>query len=251
MKTATPQASLPAAVPRTQRADGELARERLLQAALRLFAEHGYAKTSIRQIALAAQANVAAVSYYFGDKAGLYRAVYCCVPKRSAPNGDVTLDAQPGTPATSLTGLFAQFLEPLKHGEQVRLWMKLHRREMLEPTGVWKEKLDNGIRPMHAALVALLCDRLGLAAPDDEVHRLAISIAGLAVHLFIGCDVIEALAPQLTKGPDAMDLWRQRLLTYAEAMIAAEVRRRARPLRAAAAARQVNRTMNRKPKGAS
>jgi len=38
--------------------------------------EQGFAKTSIREIALAAQANVASISYYFGDKAGLYRAVF-------------------------------------------------------------------------------------------------------------------------------------------------------------------------------
>lgn len=221
-------ASVPVADPvpalRAARGHGELSRERLLQAALRLFAEQGYAKTSIRQIAWAAQANVAAVSYYFGDKAGLYRAVYCRPP--GCDTKEASFGAQTGTQPTSLTGLFAQFLEPLKRGEEVRLWMKLHRREMLEPTGLWKEKLDNGIRPMHAALVALLCERFGLKQPDDEVHRLAISISGLAVHLFVGCDVIEALAPQLSATPESFDLWRDRLLGYAEAMIAAELTRR-------------------------
>ena len=41
---------------------------RLFSAALRLFAENGFAKTSIRQIAEAAGANTAPISYYFGDK---------------------------------------------------------------------------------------------------------------------------------------------------------------------------------------
>jgi hypothetical protein len=169
---------------------------------------------------------VAAVSYYFGDKAGLYREVYCGLPQATGENAAL-VEAEPGSGTVTLACLFARFLEPLKHGEQVRLWMKLHRREMLEPTGVWKEKLDSGIRPMHASLVAILCARFGLARPDDEVHRLAISIAGLAVHLYVGCDVIEALAPQLSRGPEAFDRWRERLLDYAEAMIAAEQRRRA------------------------
>jgi hypothetical protein len=160
--------------------------------------------------------------------AGLYRAVYCR-PPGCGGNG-ASFGAQSGPQPTSLTSLFAQFLEPLKRGDEVRLWMKLHRREMLEPTGLWKEKLDNGIRPMHAALVALLCERFGLKQPDDEVHRLAISLSGLAVHLFVGCDVIEALAPQLSATPESFDLWRERLLGYAEAMIAAEqTRRRALP----------------------
>ena len=213
--------------PRVTRGDGELSRERILQGALRLFAEQGYAKTSIRQIALAAQVNVAAVSYYFGDKAGLYREIYCGLP-HAAGSKDAAIERQPGSAATSLPCLFEQFLEPLKRGAEVHLWMKLHRREMLEPTGLWKDKLENGIRPMHASLVALLCERLGLAKPDDEVRRLAISIAGLAVHLYIGYDAVVELAPQLFRRERDLDLWRERLLGYAEAMIASERRRRAR-----------------------
>ena len=35
---------------RVTRGDGEVSRERILQGALRLFAEQGYAKTSIRKV---------------------------------------------------------------------------------------------------------------------------------------------------------------------------------------------------------
>jgi AcrR family transcriptional regulator len=52
-------------------------------AALKLFSEQGYAKTSIRAIAAEAQVNVASVSYYFGDKAALYAALF------SAPFGSL------------------------------------------------------------------------------------------------------------------------------------------------------------------
>ena len=47
-------------------------RDRILDAARHLFAEHGYDGTSIRDITIAAEANVAAVGYYFGSKDGLY-----------------------------------------------------------------------------------------------------------------------------------------------------------------------------------
>eukprot|EP01034_Spumella_vulgaris_P043923 gene43923-54579_t len=56
--------------------DAADSRARLLDAALRLFAEQGFAKTSIRQIAEAASVNTALISYYFGDKKGLYTAAY-------------------------------------------------------------------------------------------------------------------------------------------------------------------------------
>ena len=44
--------------------------------ALRLFAENGYHKTSIRDIAREAEVNIAMVSYYFGSKDKLLEAVF-------------------------------------------------------------------------------------------------------------------------------------------------------------------------------
>lgn len=48
---------------------------RLLDAAERLFAEHGLGNTSLRAITQEAGANLAAVNYHFGSKEGLIRAV--------------------------------------------------------------------------------------------------------------------------------------------------------------------------------
>jgi AcrR family transcriptional regulator len=202
---------------------GEPARERLLLAGLRLFAEQGYAKTSIRQIALAAGANVAAVSYYFGNKAGLYRAVFW---GGAAPADGA--QANPGWSEASLDGFFEHILAPLRSGAQARLWIKLHRREMIEPAGLWREKVDRGMQPMHAALVAMLCRRLGVERADDEVLALATLIIGPAVHLLVNCEVIDALAPQLLAGPNAVDTWCERLVRSAETLIKAEHARRVR-----------------------
>ena len=51
-------------------------RSRLLRSGLRLFALQGFAKTSTRELAEDAGVNIASISYYFGDKAGLYRAAF-------------------------------------------------------------------------------------------------------------------------------------------------------------------------------
>lgn len=48
----------------------------LLDVAERLFAERGIERTSIRQLTAEAKANLAAVSYHFGSKEGLVRAVF-------------------------------------------------------------------------------------------------------------------------------------------------------------------------------
>jgi AcrR family transcriptional regulator len=51
-------------------------REALLLAAVRLFSRNGYSAVSMREIAKAANANVGSLTYHFGSKANLLRALY-------------------------------------------------------------------------------------------------------------------------------------------------------------------------------
>ena len=93
--------------------EGEASRQRLLHAAVRLFAERGFANTSVRQIAAAAQANVGAIAYYFGDKQGLYRAAF--TEPMGQPQDDIVRFEGPELSlAQALRGLYAGFVDPLK-----------------------------------------------------------------------------------------------------------------------------------------
>lgn len=51
-------------------------RDRILDAAERQFSEQGFHLTTLRQITQAAEANLAAVNYYFGSKQELIRAIF-------------------------------------------------------------------------------------------------------------------------------------------------------------------------------
>jgi AcrR family transcriptional regulator len=59
----------------TDRTDGERTRQRILRAALRCFAERGYAGTAMGDIARAARVSKPALYYHFRDKAALFRAL--------------------------------------------------------------------------------------------------------------------------------------------------------------------------------
>jgi AcrR family transcriptional regulator len=203
-------------------------RARLLQAAIRLFAHQGFARTSTRELAEAAQVNVAAISYHFGDKAGLYRAAFL---EPMDPTEDLARFTDPALPlADALAGFYAGFLEPLRQGEDARLCTKLHLREMLESTGLIENGLAASIQPLHDALLALLVRHLGLDAVDDELQRLALCIEGLGVQLHVGLDINEAIAPGINTAPGAIDHWHGTLLRAALAMVEAEAARRGRPL---------------------
>ena len=200
-------------------------RQCLLHAALRCFAEHGYAKASTRMIAEAAQANIASIKYYFGDKAGIYRAAF--TEPMGQPQDDIKLfDSPELSLEQALQGLYSGFIEPLKMGELVQLCTKLHMREMVEPTGLWQEEISQGIEPYLQALVKVLCRHLQVKQPDDDVYRLALCIVAQAVFLYMGRDVLVAVRPRLLSDAEQLDVMQQRLVQYALAMVHGEQERR-------------------------
>lgn len=56
--------------------DDGSARKKLIDVAIHLFAQNGLEGTSTRDIAKAAGVNISLISYYFGGKEGLYKAVF-------------------------------------------------------------------------------------------------------------------------------------------------------------------------------
>ncbi|MDD5410486.1 MAG: CerR family C-terminal domain-containing protein, partial [Methylobacter sp.] len=166
------------------------------------------------------------IRYYFGDKAGLYCAVF------TEPMGETKCHTNIATYSDlllteALDRFFKEFLEPLKKGEEIRLVMKLHFREMIEPTGVWQQEIDAEIKPQHEALVAMLKKNLGLQRIDADVHRLAFAIIGMAVHFYVGQEVVSTISPQMLNTPKSIDVLAERLVGYAVSMIEGEARRRA------------------------
>ncbi|NGZ88381.1 CerR family C-terminal domain-containing protein [Duganella aceris] len=220
-KPTSTDASQPADDARKPRSDGEQSRLRLLAAAMRLFGEQGFSKTSTREIAQAANANVAAISYYFGDKAGLYQACFSsiCAPAES----NIAQFSPPHfTLREALQGYYAQLMAPLLAGQDAEVLIKLFYREMLEPTGLWQNEIDINIKPEHAALVQVLCRHLGLAQPDDDVHRLAYAIVGLGIQILIGRDVVNQITPHMLASPEAIAQWSGYLVDFAEALVNAQ-----------------------------
>jgi TetR/AcrR family transcriptional regulator len=81
--------------------DPERTRERLLEAALAEFGEHGYAGARISAIARRAGVNQQLISYYFDGKEGLFKALQSRWRDTSAQAGD---------PARGLADVVAEFL---------------------------------------------------------------------------------------------------------------------------------------------
>jgi len=223
-----PQSTLPPARTST---DGRLARgldtrARLLQAALRLFAEKGYAQTSTREICVAAGVNAASIHYYFGDKAGLYRAVYLAPIQQLMVAARAIAAAGDPFEAT-MRRTYEAFLAPLKESDARAMQiLKLHFREQADPTGLAGDEVVAVGRSHFEALVAMLVRELALPAPDDDVRRLASSLIALAVDFLTSADWLRQVAPQLHAGAAAIDRMAERLTGYAVALLEHERSRR-------------------------
>ncbi len=200
-------------------------REKILLTALELFAEQGFERATVRQIARKAEVNISAISYYFGDKAGLYRAAYTEAMPCSVDDIEAFEQSNPGL-EQALNILFNGFIAPLKQSELVKLCLRLHMRELVEPTGLWSETISNDIAPRRQALLMVLQKHLNLREVDDDLHRLAMSIVAMGVHLLIGRDVIEKVCPQIIDTSQGLDDTQAALVRFSVSMVEAEATRR-------------------------
>jgi len=200
---------------------GARARERLLQEAMRIFADKGFAKASTREICQAAEVNVAAIHYYFGDKAGLYRAVLL------RPIEALSLEfAQFDDPALPLDGalrcLMSAFLCPPGEEGNADWGMGLHLRGMVEPSAAYKDVIAQHVLPHHQRVVQLLARHVGAAGPDDALHQLAFALVAMVHDYSMSAEFMRVLAPGLLSGEDAMGRVLNRLVGYGVALVGHE-----------------------------
>jgi TetR/AcrR family transcriptional regulator, regulator of cefoperazone and chloramphenicol sensitivity len=207
---------------------GEDPRERLFAAATRVFADKGYANASTREICAAAGVNVAAIHYYFGDKAALYRAVFLNPVQGLVSAGLEALHET--TPLEeAMRGLYSIFIDLVTSTDGADHLMRLHVREMLEPSGLIGDALPEVIAPHHAALVALVCRELKLSKHDSDVSRLVFAIMGLANIYCTDTMILNKLAPEVLGSKRATDTLVERLTGYACALVRHEAARRTKP----------------------
>ncbi|HET8693975.1 MAG TPA: CerR family C-terminal domain-containing protein [Aquabacterium sp.] len=203
---------------------GERARERLIEVASRMFADKGFAKASTREICLAAGQNVAAIHYYFGDKAGLYRAVLER-PLESMVAVFAEFDA-PDLPLDQALRLFMSALLYPWGQEQAEWCLRLHLREMIEPTHEYKDVIAQHVLPLHTKLVELLARHVGARQVDDALHQLAFALAAMVHDYGMSREFMAVLAPSLLKGEGALDRVLTRLVGYGLALVEHERRQR-------------------------
>ena len=167
-------------------------RERLLDAAERLFAEHGFDATSTRAITSGAGTNLASVNYHFGSKEALLSAV---LARRLSPINEERLailtdleNSQEDVQGDLGSILRAFILPPFRTtrtwGTAGQAFLKLAGRMHSEPSAAGRGIFLSQFAEVFSRFTAALTRALP-RVPPDELHWRLHFIIGAMAHTLI------------------------------------------------------------------
>lgn len=184
-------------------------KERILEAAERLFAERGFTATSLRSITAAAGVNLAAVNYHFRSKEALLEAVFT---RRLGPLNQKRLElldaceARAGKRRLPLEGVIEAFFAPaLRLGRELapsgRHFQRLMGRMYAEPG----EHVSLILRHQFAAVAVRFTKALRRALPKlppvELMWRIHFMVGAMA-HTLAGVEYLELFSGGLCDPSD-------------------------------------------------
>jgi AcrR family transcriptional regulator len=198
-------------------------KEKILDAAERLFAAQGFAATSLRQIIAQAGVNLAAVHYHFGSKDGLLDAVFA---RRIEPVNRERLELldryeAAGDPTLEqiLEALIVPTIALARHPER-RVFIKVMARMLMEP-----ESRALMLAPHFEGLLQRFQRALRRALPElpeiELLWRVHFAIGAIA-HTMLGAEKLEMYSQGRYK-PQPGEPVLERLVTFLAAGFRAPV----------------------------
>jgi TetR/AcrR family transcriptional regulator, regulator of cefoperazone and chloramphenicol sensitivity len=173
----------------------KVTRNKIMKAAAHIFAEDGYAGASIRKIVARADVNQAAISYHFGSKEGLYRAVLqMALQALLQDNG--TMAPAPGKLAreAALRTFIRRQLRPMLARDELSQYLRILNWETVRPTPAFRKFMAEEAGPYLASAATLVRRFL----PPEATEKQA--VLG-ALWLFGQCSIFVRNCEQLARPP--------------------------------------------------
>jgi AcrR family transcriptional regulator len=186
-------------------------RERILDAALDLFGERGLTGATVRDIAQRAKVNVAAISYHFGGKEELYRAVAKSIAEGMAARVRSRVAPIVDNPPTdadaairALERVLDTIVDVIVGPPEMRRVARFIIREQMQPTAAF-EYLYQALSHLHVAGCRFFATATGLDPEAAETRLLVFTVVGQAIFIRVA---------------EAAVLRRMEIETYDEAFLA-------------------------------
>ncbi|GIG53862.1 TetR/AcrR family transcriptional regulator [Demequina activiva] len=170
-------------------------RERIVDAALRLFAERGHDAVSVRDIAAAANVSVGLIAHHFGSKDGLRREVDAQVIGLFDGMTDPALAATSGPAAHVADGFAGMLLQQLPPGSPIPAYL---RRLLLSGDPAGRALFQRWYTLSTSLLEGMTAAGAARASADPEARAAFLMVNDLAMILLhehiasaIGTDPLE------------------------------------------------------------
>lgn len=194
---------------KTRSRNPEKTRAKILKAATRLFTKSGYEGTSLSGIVRATGVNKRMIYHYFGDKRGLYHAVF--VQEWAELKSWIDRDLQehlrrPGDVRDLLVRFvetFFDFLSEHQHFTRLMMWEGLEGGDVSKAT--WKE--IRGPLFLQAEFIIQQAQKEGLLDPAFQPGHLVISFLATVTYYFA---YAPSLGDMIRKDPLAPATLRER-----------------------------------------
>jgi len=150
------------------------ARESILKAAIELFSEKGYKRTSVREICSKAKVNVAAVNYHYKSKLGVGRAVIDYLFEDYEERQEVLFPSAPIKTAEEWENRIKDFIYHfilLREGKDEKSYYrsKLIFSELDAPSEIYDEIYNVYLEPFQKKLIEYIKMGLPLDTPENKI----------------------------------------------------------------------------------
>ena len=191
-------------------------RQRILDVAGPIFAEHGFRAATIREICDKADANIAAVNYHFGSKENLYTEVLRSwlqkQEEKHPPDGGLRDGA---TAEERLRAFIRAVVLRILGDEGPPSWFSgLLAREMAEPTHALDSLVEEIFRPQMLQLDGIVRDLLGPEADPKQVRLCVWSVAGQWVVYHCGRNLMARLEPERKLAAEELELLAEHITRF-------------------------------------
>jgi len=180
-------------------------REKLINAAGRIFADRGYRSTTIREICVAAGENVAAVNYHFGDKLGLYTEVVQQSVHAAGIEAIRSALDQHSAPEEILRAVIRARMRGICRGDRPDWHFRILAHELAQPTPALEQLINNVGRPIFNRLLLLIGSMIDLPSTDDKTRLCAVSVMGQILAYAFAQPLLAGVWPDLKMTPSQID----------------------------------------------
>ncbi len=164
---------------RAPRRDGAATRDRILNAACRIFAEKGLKAATTADICKLAECNIAAVNYHFGNKNSLYVAAWAQAFQDSLSLFPVDGSVAPDRPVEErFKGHIKALIKRMTDRGRLGHFHRMYMAESMHPSGLIDKTFHDLRRSNRAHMHALLTELLRSAATEESIVLCETSILG-------------------------------------------------------------------------